>query len=85
MEPQQPRRAGSLMWPRRYRIAASALLHFGAPDLGYIAARKGLRLATVASDPLRVATVHCSLGHVLMRQGRFPGAERVTVVTAEQR
>jgi hypothetical protein len=67
-----------------HRIAASALLHFGASDLGYIAAREALRLATLASDPLRVAAVHCSLAHVLMRQGRFLDAERVTVVTAVQ-
>jgi hypothetical protein len=67
-----------------HRIAASALLHFGALDLGYIAAREALRLAALASDPLRVAAVHCSLGHVLMRQGRFLDAERVCVATAEQ-
>ncbi|MGH3936412.1 MAG: helix-turn-helix domain-containing protein [Pseudonocardiaceae bacterium] len=67
-----------------HRIAASALLHFGALDLGYIAARESLRLAALAADPLRVAAVHCSLGHVLMRQGRFLDAERVCVATAEQ-
>ncbi|MGH8921631.1 MAG: hypothetical protein ACRD0H_25400, partial [Actinomycetes bacterium] len=44
-----------------HRIAASALLHLGAPD------------------PLRAAAVRCSLGHVLMRQGRFVNAERVSV------
>lgn len=67
-----------------HRIAASALLHFGALDLGYFAARESLRLAALASDPLRVAAVHCSLGHVLMRQGRFIDAERVCVAAAEQ-
>lgn len=67
-----------------HRITASALLHFGALDLGYLAAREALRLAALASDPLRVAAVHCSLGHVLIRQGRFVDAERVCVATAEQ-
>lgn len=66
-----------------HRIAASALLHFGASDLGYLAAREALRLAALAADPLRVAAVHCSLGHVLIRQGRFVDAERVCVAAAE--
>lgn len=67
-----------------HRITASALLHFGAFDLGYLAAREAVRLAVLAADPLRVAAVHCSLGHVLMRQGRFIDAERVCVAAAEQ-
>ncbi len=67
-----------------YRIAASALLHLGVPDLGHVAAREALRLAGLAPDPLRGAAVRCSLGHVLMRQGRFLDAERVCVATAEQ-
>ena len=67
-----------------HRIAASTLLHFGASDLGYLAAREALRLAALASDPLRVAAVHCSLAHVLMRQGRFLDAERISVAAAEQ-
>ncbi|MGH3798675.1 MAG: helix-turn-helix domain-containing protein [Pseudonocardiaceae bacterium] len=66
-----------------HRIAASALLHLGAPDLGHVAAREALRLAALTSDPLRAAAVRCSLGHVLMRQGRFVDAERVSVATAE--
>jgi hypothetical protein len=66
-----------------HRIAASTLLHFGASDLGYLAAREALRLAVLASDPLRVAAVHCSLAHVLMRQGRFLDAERIAVAAAE--
>jgi transcriptional regulator with XRE-family HTH domain len=67
-----------------HRIAASALLHVGEPDLGHVAAREALRLAALAPDPLRVAALRCTLGHVLMRQGRFLDAERVSVVTAEQ-
>ena len=66
-----------------HRIAASALLHLGAPDLGHVAAREALRCAALAPDPLRAAAVRCSLGHVLMRQGRFVDAERVSVGTAE--
>ncbi|HEX2299865.1 MAG TPA: hypothetical protein VHH34_15365 [Pseudonocardiaceae bacterium] len=60
------------------------LLHLGAPDLGHVAARKGLRWAARVPDPLRTAAVRCSLGHVLMRQGRFVDAERVCVATAEE-
>ncbi len=67
-----------------YRIAASTLLHFGASDLGFVAAREALRLAALAPDPLRAAATRCTLGHVLMRQGRFLDAERVCVATAEQ-
>ncbi|HEU0086765.1 MAG TPA: helix-turn-helix transcriptional regulator [Pseudonocardiaceae bacterium] len=66
-----------------HRIAASALLHLGAPDLGHVAAREALRWAGRAPDPVRAAAVCCSLGHVLMRQGRFVDAERVSVATAE--
>ncbi len=67
-----------------HRIAASTLLHLGAPDLAYAAAREALRLAALAPDLLRAAAVRCTLGHVLMRQGRFIDAERVSVATAEQ-
>jgi hypothetical protein len=67
-----------------HRIAASTVFHFGASDLGYLAAREALRLAGLALDPLRVAVVHCSLAHVLMRQGRFLDAERISVAAAER-
>ncbi|MGH3929410.1 MAG: helix-turn-helix domain-containing protein, partial [Pseudonocardiaceae bacterium] len=40
-------------------------------------------MAARVPDPLRAAAVRCSLGHVLMRQGRFVDAERVSVATAE--
>ncbi|MGH4002314.1 MAG: helix-turn-helix domain-containing protein, partial [Pseudonocardiaceae bacterium] len=66
-----------------HRITASALLHLGEPDLGHLAAREALRWSALAPDPLRAAAVRCSLGHVLMRQGRFVDAERVSVATAE--
>jgi transcriptional regulator with XRE-family HTH domain len=65
-----------------HRIAASALLHLDASDLGYVAAREALRWAAQAPNPLRAAAVRCSLGHVLMRQGRFIDTERVCVATA---
>jgi hypothetical protein len=55
----------------------------GVPDLGHVAAREALRLAALAPDPLRAAAVRYTLGHVLMRQGRFLDAERVAVATAE--
>ncbi|MGH3930303.1 MAG: helix-turn-helix domain-containing protein [Pseudonocardiaceae bacterium] len=68
---------------RVHRIAASALSQLGAPDLGHVAAREALRWAARAPDPLRAAAMRCSLGHVLLRQGRFVDAERVCVATAE--
>ncbi|MGH3718440.1 MAG: hypothetical protein ACRDRI_06260 [Pseudonocardiaceae bacterium] len=66
-----------------HRITASTLLHLGATDLGYTAAREALRLAALTSDPLRAAAARNTLGHVLLRQGRFVDAERVAVATAE--
>ncbi|MGH3870321.1 MAG: helix-turn-helix domain-containing protein [Pseudonocardiaceae bacterium] len=67
-----------------HQITASTLLRFDAPDLSHVAAREALRLAAVAPDPLRVASARYTLGHVLIRQGRFVDAERVCVATAEQ-
>jgi transcriptional regulator with XRE-family HTH domain len=66
-----------------HQVTAATLLRFGAPDLGHVAAREALRLAALAPDPLRAAAVRYTLGHVLMRQGRFLDAERVAVATAE--
>ncbi|MBV8542454.1 MAG: helix-turn-helix transcriptional regulator [Pseudonocardiales bacterium] len=66
-----------------HRITASTLLHLGAPDLGFMAAREALRLAALTPDPLRAAAARNTLGHVLLRQGRFVDAERVLVATAE--
>ncbi|MGH3834033.1 MAG: helix-turn-helix domain-containing protein [Pseudonocardiaceae bacterium] len=62
-------------------LTAGTLLD--AADLGHVAAREALRLAACAPDPLRTASVHCTFGHVLMRQGRFIDAERVAVAGAE--
>ncbi|MGH3833315.1 MAG: helix-turn-helix domain-containing protein [Pseudonocardiaceae bacterium] len=66
-----------------HRITASTLLHLDAPDLGLIAAREAMRLAALTPDPLRAAAARNTLGHVLLRQGRFVDAERVLVATAE--
>ncbi|MGH3856290.1 MAG: helix-turn-helix domain-containing protein [Pseudonocardiaceae bacterium] len=66
-----------------HRITASTLLHLGAPDLGFVAAREALRFADLTPDPLRAAAARNTLGHVLLRQGRFLDAELVLVATAE--
>lgn len=66
-----------------HQLAANTLVRLGAADLGHVAAREALRLATVAPDPLRQATARCTLGSVLMAQGRFIDAERVAVATAQ--
>jgi transcriptional regulator with XRE-family HTH domain len=66
-----------------HQVAANTLVRLGAPDLGHVAAREALRLATVAPDPLRQATARCTLGSVLMAQGRYVDAERVAVATAQ--
>ena len=65
-----------------HQITAEILLGLGASDLGYVAAREAVRLAALASDPLRAAATRSTLGHVLMRQGRFVDSERVYVATA---
>lgn len=66
-----------------HQITAEILLDLGALDLGYVAAREALRLAALTPDPLRAAATRSTLGHVLIRQGRFVDAERVYVTTAE--
>ncbi|MCA1676508.1 MAG: helix-turn-helix domain-containing protein [Actinobacteria bacterium] len=66
-----------------HRLTASTLLRLDAADLGHVAAREALRLAAKLPDPLQVAAGRYTLGHVLIRQGRFVDAERVSVATAE--
>jgi transcriptional regulator with XRE-family HTH domain len=67
-----------------HQIAAGTLVRFDAADLGHVAAREALRWAALAPDPLRAASARYIFGHVLIRQGRFVDAERVSVATAEQ-
>ena len=66
-----------------HQLAANTLARLGAADLGHVAAREALRLANVAPDRLRWATARCTLGSVLMAQGRFLDAERIAVATAQ--
>ncbi|MDQ3152917.1 MAG: helix-turn-helix transcriptional regulator [Actinomycetota bacterium] len=65
-----------------HQLAAGTLLRLGAADLGHVAARESLRLAAMASDPLREAAMRSTMTYVLIRQGRFTDAERVAVATA---
>ncbi|MGH3790086.1 MAG: helix-turn-helix domain-containing protein [Pseudonocardiaceae bacterium] len=67
-----------------HQITAEILVGLDAADLGHVAAREALRLAASSVDPLRAASGGYIFGHVLMRQGRFIDAERVSVATAEQ-
>ncbi|MGH3692557.1 MAG: helix-turn-helix domain-containing protein [Pseudonocardiaceae bacterium] len=67
-----------------HQLTAGTLVRFDAADLGHVAAREAVRLAALALDPLRVASARYIFGHVLIRQGRFIDAERVSVATAEQ-
>ncbi|MGH3825100.1 MAG: helix-turn-helix domain-containing protein [Pseudonocardiaceae bacterium] len=64
-------------------LTAGTLLRLDAADLGHVAAREALRLAARGADSLRDAAIRDMLGHVLIRQGRFLDAERVTVAAAE--
>ena len=66
-----------------HQLAAGTLLRLGAADLGHVAARESLRLAAMASDPLREAAMRSTMTYVLIRQGRFLAAERVAVTSAE--
>ena len=65
-------------------ITAGTLIRLGEADLGHVAAREALRLAAAAPDPLRLASARDIMGHVLINQGRYVDAERVSVATAEQ-
>jgi hypothetical protein len=67
-----------------HQITAGTLLRFDEADLGHVAARESLRLAAGASDPLRLASARYIFGHVLICQGRYLDAERVSVATAKQ-
>ncbi|MGB8198167.1 MAG: transcriptional regulator, partial [Pseudonocardiaceae bacterium] len=66
------------------QVTARTLVRFGAADLGHVAAREALRLATGAPDSLRLASACDTLGFVLINQGRYGDAERVSVATAKQ-
>lgn len=66
-----------------HRLTASTLLRLDAADLGHLAARKAIELAARLPDSLHAAAGRYTLGHVLIRQGRFLDAERVSVATAE--
>ncbi|MGH3720229.1 MAG: helix-turn-helix domain-containing protein [Pseudonocardiaceae bacterium] len=66
-----------------YQLTAGILLDLGEADLAHVAAREALRCAAGTADPLRATSIHCELGHVLIRQGRFLDAERVAVAAAE--
>ncbi|MGH3829447.1 MAG: hypothetical protein ACRDRS_03190 [Pseudonocardiaceae bacterium] len=66
-----------------HQITAGTLVRLDAADLGHVAAREAPRLTACAPDPLRAASVYCYFGHLLMRQGRFVDAERVSAAGAE--
>ncbi|MGH3770048.1 MAG: helix-turn-helix domain-containing protein [Pseudonocardiaceae bacterium] len=66
-----------------YQLTAGTLPDLGEANLAHTAAREALRCAAGAADPLREAVMHDMLGYVLIRQGRFLDAERVTVAAAE--
>lgn len=67
-----------------HRVTAYTPTGFGAADLGHVAAREALRLAAGRPDPLYLAAARITFGHVLINQGRYAGAERVCVTTAQQ-
>ncbi len=67
-----------------HQLTAGTLVRFDATDLGHVAAREAMRLAALVPNPLRAASARYIFGHVLIRQGRFIDAERVSVATAEQ-
>jgi len=67
-----------------HQMVAGTLVRLDAADLGHVAAREALRWGELAPDPLRAASARYIFGHVLMCQGRFIDAERVSVATAEQ-
>jgi transcriptional regulator with XRE-family HTH domain len=75
--------AGADLAGQIHQLTANTLVRLSAADLGHVAAREALRLAGVAPDSLRHATARCTLGSVLLGQGRFVDAERVAVATAE--
>ncbi|MGH3931027.1 MAG: helix-turn-helix domain-containing protein [Pseudonocardiaceae bacterium] len=64
-------------------LTACTLLRLDAPDLAHVAARESLRLSAGSEDPLLDAAMRCTLGCVLLRQGRFVDAQRLAVATAE--
>jgi hypothetical protein len=77
--------AWMIFWVSWMTLTRSASPNWSVPaDLGHVAARESLRLAALAPDPLRVASACYVFGHVLIRQGRFIDAERVSVATTEQ-
>ncbi|MFD8078247.1 helix-turn-helix domain-containing protein [Streptomyces sp. NPDC059718] len=78
---------------RREVLRAAADLYFllrsycrrtGRVDLSLMVADRGLRAAEDADDPIRIAAAQWNLGHVLLADGDYDGAEHVTEHAIEQ-
>lgn len=65
------------------QIAAGVLLRLGAQDLAYTAARESLTDSRTSGDVLREGAMLHTLAHVLIRQGRYDEAVRLTVSSAQ--
>jgi transcriptional regulator with XRE-family HTH domain len=67
-----------------YDLASSLMTQIGRTDLGAIAAERAITVAHSSDDRLMWAIMYASYSWVLLHQGRFAEAERVTASMAEQ-
>ncbi|MFF4413712.1 helix-turn-helix domain-containing protein [Streptosporangium sp. NPDC001559] len=86
-------RAGSDSVVRRETMRVAADLYFllrsycrraGRVDLSLMVADRGLRAAEDADDPIRIAAAQWNLGHVLLADGEYEGAEQIACLGIEQ-
>ncbi|MEO3854500.1 helix-turn-helix domain-containing protein [Acrocarpospora sp. B8E8] len=85
-------RIGSDIATRRETLRVAADLYFmlrsycrraGRVDLSLMVADRALRAAEDADDPVRIAVAQWNLGHVLLGDGEYEGAEQVALLGIE--
>ena len=66
-----------------YGLVRTVAKRVGRTDLALLAADRGIHAAHIANDPIRLASAHWNLAHVLLAQGQHEGAEAVALPAAE--
>ncbi|MFY1701237.1 helix-turn-helix domain-containing protein [Micromonospora sp. WMMA1923] len=69
---------------RTYRLTASVLVKLGAHELAWLAADRGLSVATTTDEPLLEAAAALPLGTALRVAGRHRAAFETTITAAHQ-
>ncbi|MER7166462.1 helix-turn-helix domain-containing protein [Micromonospora sp. NPDC000207] len=69
---------------RAYRLTAQVMVKLGTPELAWLAADRGLALATGTDDPVLVAVAALPFGQALRAAGRHRAAFETAITAAHQ-